>query len=194
MIFRKRRTRVIPAALAAVLLAVAPWSPASAAFMRWIDAPCATGAITEYAIGVDDHGEVHVTLAGWIQPCGEPIPGATFGTMEYHTNAATVYALPGSDALHEYDSAAPTVFAVDYNLDAVEAIQAELDYGPLRALCVARDYAAPVACVGLDRPEPGGTPHLMPIAPDDPRVASVPVDRSPGNDPEDDGQYCGNCV
>jgi hypothetical protein len=180
--------RTAAAAVLAGLLTLVVAAPASArSGPSWIQAPCATGAITDYAGAPDGW----VSLAGWIQPCGEPTPDASFGILRYHEKAARLLYLDPSQMVQPYASAtAPTSFTADYNVNLHGPIEDRL-YGAIRAICVVRSLHAPVACVRIDLAADGGAPLVAPIPTDDPRM-SVPVVLLPAEKKLDPA--CGNCV
>jgi hypothetical protein len=180
--------RTAIAVLAGLCALVLPTPASAVATFTWIEAPCASGAITEYAGSPDGR----VTLSGWIQPCGEPRPDAAFGIMRYHETAATLLYVTPSQIVRPYGSTtAPTAFTAEYTMDGHGTID-EMAHGTLRAICVVRAYGAPVACVGIDRPTASGAPLVSPIATDDLRVTSVPEIRIPADKKTDPA--CGNCV
>jgi len=183
------RVRTAAAVLAGLLSLViaTPASASGGSGPAWIQAPCATGAITDH-LGSPDGW---VSLAGWIQPCGEPMPDASFGVIRYHEHAARLLYRYPSEMVRPYASAtAPTAFTAEYNAYLHGAIEQQ-QYGALRAICVVRNLHAPVACVRIDRPVDGGAPLVAPLAVDDPRT-SVPVVLLPAEKKLDPA--CGNCV
>lgn len=185
---RRTRTAVAVAAGLVALVLAAPATAVAAPAESFVVAECATGAITRYAGTYHGRGQYRVTVAGWIQPCGEFSPDATFGIMHYFGTVATL--VPNaSSALRPYRSTtAPTTFRVDYRWGSRTP-----QYGPLRALCVVRSYHDAVACVGVDQPARGGRPRVFRIRTDDPRVTSVPVLSIPG-DGKTGAPFCGTCV
>jgi hypothetical protein len=180
--------RSAAAAVLAGLLTLVFAAPAAArSGPSWIQAPCATGAVTEYA-GTPDGW---VSLAGWIQPCGEPRPDASFGFLRYHEHAARLLYRYPSQMVQPYESTtAPTAFTAGYTTNPHGGID-DQQYGAVRAICVVRNLHAPVACVGIDVPAGGGAPLVTPIPVDDPRL-SVPVVLLPPETKLDPA--CGNCV
>jgi hypothetical protein len=188
MNFRIARNRVAAAALASVLV-VAPAAPAGAVEIPWVQAPCATGAITQHAGFVDDQGIRRVTIAGWIQPCGEPVTSASFARIAYYPTGTLPLILPaelGPTGLYPYESqTTPTSFTFDYFVQ-----DPPVAYGPVRAICVARSRTAPVACVAIDLPDRVGAPVVSPISTGDDRV-TVP-DRRPSG--AKSSPTCGSCL
>jgi hypothetical protein len=65
------------------------------------------------------------------------------------------------------------------------------NFGPVRVVCVVRDYEAPTACLGVERSRSGRVRAAVPVSTRDPRVTSVPVFRLPEMGP---APHCGNCV
>jgi hypothetical protein len=184
MRFRLMPARV-SAAATAVLLVLAPATPAAATMPpTWVEAPCATGALTEYAGSVDEQGLSHVSVAGWIQPC-EDEPSATFAVMVYDSAAGSPLlqeTAEGWTGYYPYKSASePTPFRFDLGFRAPS---------PVRAACVARGMRAPVACVSVDQ-SGTGAPVVAPIPTDDPRI--VPATRIVIGAP-DIVVVCGSCV
>jgi len=181
-----KRVRTAVAVLAALLALALPAPAWAGSAATWIVAPCATGAITTYTGGPDGR----VSLAGWIQPCGEPIPDASFAVMRYHEHIARLLYPDPTQMVQPYESAtAPTAFTVDYDMD-LHDVEERL-YGALRAICVVRSFHAPVACVQIDRSADGGAPLVAPLPVDDPRTA-VPVLLLPAE--KKVNPACGNCV
>lgn len=180
------RPRMALAALAGLCALALPTPASAAASFTWIEAPCATGAITRYA----GSGDGRVSLAGWIRPCGEPRPDASFGIMLYHESAARLIGGAGQMVTPYASTTAPTEFTVDYNMDSREIV--DLTFGALRAICVVRGHSAPVACVAIDRPTGSGAPLVTPLSPDDPRVVDVPRIWLPPGSKTD--PVCGNCA
>ena len=179
--------RRICAAVALALVAPLLISPAAATAAPptiWNAAPCATGAITRHAVFPDHQGRADLVLAGWMRACGEPVPEANFGIMEYRPSIARlVYSGQGPE-LHPYGR-----FAAVVALDTAFAFDAE--FGPVGVVCVARDYEEPIACLGVERSGSGRVRSVAPVSTRDPRVTSVPVFRLPEMGP---WPHCGNCV
>jgi hypothetical protein len=180
--------RIALAVLAGLVTLVLPAPASAVASFTWIEAPCATGAITEYAGSADGR----VSLSGWVQPCGEPTPDASFGIMRYHENTAMLFSTVSSQMVRPYQSTtAPTAFTVEYNVDAREGLDVVLGLGAVRAICVVRGWYAPVACVGIDRPAGGGAPTVTPISTDNARTCvpeiGLPADKKTN-------PACGSCV
>lgn len=199
MIFRLTRARIAVAALAGAL-ALASGTPRTTAAgspargdkpPTLVAAPCATGEIT-YSAGAL-HGSRHLALEGWIEPCVEPERPAGFSVMLYYTTYAAPYffradgphhpAVPGHR--YPYDPDTPRT---RFTFDFVWSSGARL-----RAICVARTFEAPVACVAVEPPDDIHARPFLPISVDDPRITSVPVRLDEWGD-EGPSPACGNCV
>jgi hypothetical protein len=197
MTIRITRSRVLAAALAG-LVAVLPAAPAVGRTSSWVEAPCATGAITQYA-GTVDGLTRHVTLSGWIQPCGEVPAGAAFATIRYDTETAyaLVHSLPRdrTGGLFPFESTTgPTEFNLDYLLFAGDPALEQSLFRDLQALCIARGLDAPVACVAIELPDRPAAPVVTPIPTDDHRVRQRATMPHPPSDFDAPNPLCGNCV
>jgi len=164
---------VLAAALAALTLLAA--IPAHADSI-WNSPACATGEITDYAIGDEETGDESVIrLDGQTALC-EPRP--RLGTdADPHQFGLIVYAEEGAriGALTEYQPGpAPTAFTylVDHTVDWGD--------GPVVAMCLAYKEDGRLSCVGVNF---ANNPSVFPISVDDPRVDHLPLDRE-----------CGSCV
>jgi hypothetical protein len=190
MTFHLTRARAAAAALAG-LLAVTPCAPAAAELVP-VDppptlaaAPCATGEII-HSTGAGPAGASpgRITLEGWVEPCAALDRPGGFGVMRYYATHGQPHRFSGS-SLYPYDPAAlRTRFTFDFGW---------VSGSFLRALCVARDIGAPLACVAVDPPDGPFARRLTPIPVDDSRITSVPVSsREPGHVVT--SPACGNCV
>ncbi|MEJ3750208.1 hypothetical protein WEI85_43980 [Actinomycetes bacterium KLBMP 9797] len=183
-----RVRRLVAATAMAALLVLAPVTPAAAVPAIWHGTACASGAITEYAGSVTTNGTRQVSVAGWVQPCGEPTASAAFAIMRYYPDAAV---RDGAQSYEAWDT--PTGFRRTVTLDDPAAfVTFEEQYGgPLDALCVVRDYWSPLACVDVDA-WGGGQPTVIPIPIDASPMRCVPKavgERIPVLNPT-----CGSCV
>jgi hypothetical protein len=127
---------------------------------EWIPAKCADGAITSATVAdIPDSGP-SLLISGWIQPCAATESTNGYAIIHYSQS----FGLRGN--LQQYSSlTAPTPFDLRVpHLDGVPPIQ-----GEVTAVCLAFAYYGRVACIGIDRTDPG-LPAAVPISVNDPRV------------------------
>jgi len=119
---------------------------------------CATGEISDFALDTDEHGQVVLSISGWIQPCVPVEPTIGFALVEYYLAGGQPY------QIWPYQSpSAPTEFHQQVDLYGVSM-------DPLVAVCLAA-HDGRVACLVNEFDRPDG-PHVVPVAPDDPRLPS----------------------
>jgi hypothetical protein len=195
---RRLSARLLAAvtALAALLLPTA--TPAAAAHtVPYYAATCATGAFTGYAGTLDDDNQPLVTLSGWIRPCLASPLGSQFGFVHYYTQSAL---LPIDDSigtgLKDYASLiGKTDFTVASHLASEVHDGLERQFGQLTAICLIRSRDDRLACVAVDRPDPGKVPVVTPLPVDDQRVRSIPVTgQLESGDVLPITYHCGNCI
>lgn len=208
-----RRAALVPAAVVAVLLAStgpATAAPAPTVGVTWDAAPCATGAITDFAGLLAEPSQTltgnrtvqaaraaatfrpAITVSGWVQQCRETTFSSAYALGFYHTRASYVANLGRRPDVRRYDRLPAVTTFTRLAVFTGPTLQAsELALGAMTAICVLRDNRVPIDCVGVDRSDPTWIPGVSRIATNDPRlqVPIVAINQIPGTEPS-----CGNCV
>ena len=161
-------------------------TPAAAAVP--LSTVCATGAITEFAGGVDALGQPTASVSGWMQPCAPAVLPDEFTVIYYNEKFGVV---TPSRTLPFKSANAPTPFSVT----ATYQVRPEGAGGPAvtalpLAICAAQRNLGRVDCVRVDFRGAAQAPLISRIPIDDPLVRKIAFYGQ-----EENTQHgCGNCV